>query len=199
MLHPATQATLSSILLSSVQGYTQSTPSPPPGLAPIDKQSNGVPDCSKGPCTLNGHVKVGPFMYLILHYYEVGFQLFCCMFLSPDAYFCVFILIQHPGSVYGRIATASLAETVLSPAPCDSVQEASGHNPSEPLSSKSSPDEGIPHSSTSLATLTMTNVLVDHYMWFLLFPVARVCCSAWIAVTFFVSVFLFVFFLLFFK
>ncbi|XP_051815697.1 protein bicaudal C homolog 1 isoform X2 [Acanthochromis polyacanthus] len=97
MLHPATQATLSSILL---QGYTQSTPSPPPGLAPIDKQPNGVPDC-----TLNGHVK-------------------------------------HPGSVYGRLATASLAETVLSPAPCDSVQEASGHNPSEPLSSKSSPDEG---------------------------------------------------------
>ncbi|TKS85776.1 Protein bicaudal C -like protein 1-B [Collichthys lucidus] len=96
MLHPATQATLSSILLSGVQGYTQSTPSPPPGLTPIDKQPNGIPDCTKGPCTLNGHVK-------------------------------------HPGSVYGRIATASLAETVLSPAPCDSVQEASGHNPSEPL------------------------------------------------------------------
>ncbi|KAM3606554.1 uncharacterized protein V6R79_018614 [Siganus canaliculatus] len=105
MLHPATQATLSSILLSGVQGYTQSTPSPPPGLAPIDKQPNGIPDCTKGPCTLNGHVK-------------------------------------HPGSVYGRIATASLAENVLSPTPCDSVQEASGHNPSEPLSSKSSPDEG---------------------------------------------------------
>ncbi|XP_074532178.1 protein bicaudal C homolog 1 [Halichoeres trimaculatus] len=104
MLHPATQA-LSSILLSGVPGYTQSTPSPPPGLAPIDKQPNGVPECAKGPCTLNGHVK-------------------------------------HPGSVYGRIATASLAETVLSPAPCDSVQEASGHNPSEPLSSKSSQDEG---------------------------------------------------------
>ena len=59
MLHPAAQATLSSILLSGVQGYTHSTPSPPPGLAPIDKQPNGVPDCSKGSCTLNGHVKVG--------------------------------------------------------------------------------------------------------------------------------------------
>ncbi|XP_056147545.1 protein bicaudal C homolog 1-like [Lampris incognitus] len=105
MLHPATQATLNSILLSGVQSYTHSTPSPPPGLAPIDKQPNGVPDCTKGPCTLNGHVK-------------------------------------HPGSVYGRISTASLAETVLSPAQCDSVQEASGHNPSEPLSSKSNPDEG---------------------------------------------------------
>ncbi|XP_071376523.1 protein bicaudal C homolog 1-like [Centroberyx affinis] len=105
MLHPATQATLSSILLSGVQGYTQSTPSPPPGLAPIDKQPNGVPDCTKGPCTLNGHVK-------------------------------------HHGSVYGRIATASMAESVLSQTQCDSVQEASGHNPSEPLSSKSNPDEG---------------------------------------------------------
>ncbi|KAM8860190.1 protein bicaudal C homolog 1-B isoform 2-T2 [Spinachia spinachia] len=105
LLHPAAQATLSSILLSSVQGYTQNTPSPPPGLAPIDLQPNGVPDCSKGSCSLNGHVK-------------------------------------HSGSVYGRIGTASLAETVLSPAPCDSVQEAGGHNPSKPLSSKSDPDEG---------------------------------------------------------
>ncbi|XP_056464733.1 protein bicaudal C homolog 1-B-like [Gadus chalcogrammus] len=105
LLHPATQATLSSILLSGVQGYTQNTPSPPPGLAPIDKQSNGVPDCSKGPCSLNGHVK-------------------------------------HPSSVYGRMSSASLGDTVLSPSQCDSVQEASGHNPSEPLSSKSNQDEG---------------------------------------------------------
>ncbi|PWA25838.1 hypothetical protein CCH79_00001796, partial [Gambusia affinis] len=96
VLHP--QATLSSILMSGVQGYTHSTPSPPPGLAPIDKQPNGVPECA-----LNGHVK-------------------------------------HPG--YGRLATASLTETVLSPTPCDSAQEASGHSPSEPLSSKSNPDEG---------------------------------------------------------
>uniref|UniRef100_A0A3P9JG37 BicC family RNA binding protein 1a n=1 Tax=Oryzias latipes TaxID=8090 RepID=A0A3P9JG37_ORYLA len=100
ILHPATQATLSSILLSGVQGYTHSTTSPPPGLAPIDKQPNGVPDCG-----LNGHVK-------------------------------------HPGSVYGRLPTAALAETVLTQAPCDSAQEASGHNPSEPLSSKSNSDEG---------------------------------------------------------
>ncbi|KAM9364469.1 protein bicaudal C homolog 1 [Pholidichthys leucotaenia] len=99
MMHPAAPV-LSKFLLSGVQGYTQNTPSPPPGLAPIDKQPNGVPDC-----TLNGHVK-------------------------------------HPASVYGRLATASIAETVLSPVPCDSVQEASGHSPSEPLSSKSSTDEG---------------------------------------------------------
>uniref|UniRef100_A0A674AKR9 BicC family RNA binding protein 1 n=1 Tax=Salmo trutta TaxID=8032 RepID=A0A674AKR9_SALTR len=61
MMHPVAQATLSSILLSGVKGYTQNTPSPPPGLVPIDKQTNGVPDCSKGPCTLNGHVKVADF------------------------------------------------------------------------------------------------------------------------------------------
>lgn len=58
MLHPAAQATLSSILLPGVQSYTQSTPSPPPGLAPIDKQPSGVPDCSSSSCALNGHVKV---------------------------------------------------------------------------------------------------------------------------------------------
>ncbi|XP_015202366.2 protein bicaudal C homolog 1 isoform X2 [Lepisosteus oculatus] len=57
MIHPTTQATLTSILLSGVQGYAQSTPSPPPGLAPIDSQVNGGPECSKAPCSLNGHVK----------------------------------------------------------------------------------------------------------------------------------------------
>ncbi|KAI5627388.1 protein bicaudal C-like 1 [Silurus asotus] len=44
MIHPATQATLTNILL---QSYTQNTPSPPPGLAPIDPQVNGVTDCNK--------------------------------------------------------------------------------------------------------------------------------------------------------
>uniref|UniRef100_A0A8C8FPW9 BicC family RNA binding protein 1 n=1 Tax=Oncorhynchus tshawytscha TaxID=74940 RepID=A0A8C8FPW9_ONCTS len=110
MMHPVAQATLSSILLSGVQGYTQNTPSPPPGLSPIDKQTNGVPDCSKGPCTINGHVK-------------------------------------HPGSVYGRMSSASLADTVLNPNQCDSVQEASGHNPSEPRSSSDTFVEvGMPRS-----------------------------------------------------
>eukprot|EP00066_Takifugu_rubripes_P012000 XP_011601266.1 PREDICTED: protein bicaudal C homolog 1 isoform X2 [Takifugu rubripes] len=104
LLHPATQATLSSILLPGVQGYTQSAPSPPPGLAPIDKQPSSVPDCSSS-CTLNGHV-------------------------------------THAGSIYRRRPTGSLGESVLTPTPCDSVQEASGHNPSEPLSTKSNPHEG---------------------------------------------------------
>lgn len=136
MLHAATQATLSSILLSGVQGYTQSTPSPPPGLAPIDKQTNGVPDCSKVPCTLNGHVKV---VVESLTFFFLAFFKIC--FLTWRE--CACVSLQHPASVYGRIATASLAETVRNPAPCDSVQEASGHSPSEPLSSKSNPDEGI--------------------------------------------------------
>lgn len=58
---------------------------------------------------------------------------------------CMFVLVhvQHAGSVFGRRPTGSLGESVLTPAPCDSVQEASGHGPSEPLSSKSNPDEGI--------------------------------------------------------
>lgn len=50
--------------------------------------------------------------------------------------------MQHAASVYGRRPTGSIGESVLTPAPCDSVQEASGHSPSEPLSSKSDPDEG---------------------------------------------------------
>lgn len=138
MLHPATQATLSSILLSGVQGYTQSTPSPPPGLAPIDKQPNGVPDCAKGPCTLNGHVKVG----LCVVYCITSSSLWLSCRVNFTSLVCILPCVKHTSSVYGRIATASLAETVLNPAPCDSVQEASVHNPSEPLSSKSSADEG---------------------------------------------------------
>ena len=57
---------------------------------------------------------------------------------------CTFVSVhvQHAASVYGRRPTGSLGESVLTPAPCDPVQEASGHSPSEPLSSKSDPDEG---------------------------------------------------------
>ncbi|XP_029106688.1 protein bicaudal C homolog 1-like isoform X2 [Scleropages formosus] len=57
MMHPATHATLTSILLSGVQGYTQSTPSPPPGLAPLDTHVNRIPDCGTTVCALNGHMK----------------------------------------------------------------------------------------------------------------------------------------------
>ncbi|XP_076141801.1 protein bicaudal C homolog 1 [Alosa pseudoharengus] len=101
MLHQASQASLSSILLSGVQAYTQSTPSPPPGLTPIHKPTGG----SAADCHLNGHVK-------------------------------------HPGSVYSRISSASLADVVLSPAHCEPAPQSNTHNPAEPLSSKSSSDEG---------------------------------------------------------
>ncbi|KTF85986.1 hypothetical protein cypCar_00033742, partial [Cyprinus carpio] len=102
MIHPATQATLTSILLSGVPGYTQNTPSPPPGLAPIDAQVNGVSDCSKA--------------------------------VSP--------LSSKPSTMYSRMSAASLADKVLTAVHGDSVQEASPHCPSEPLSSKSSQDQG---------------------------------------------------------
>ncbi|XP_031435183.1 protein bicaudal C homolog 1-like [Clupea harengus] len=101
MLHPASQASLSSMLLSGVQAFTQSTPSPPPGLTPIHKPTGGP----TADCHLNGHVK-------------------------------------HPGSVYGRMSAASLADVVLSPAHCDPSPQPNTHNPAEPLSSKSSSDEG---------------------------------------------------------
>ncbi|KAG7325551.1 hypothetical protein KOW79_011867 [Hemibagrus wyckioides] len=100
MIHPATQATLTNILL---QSYAQNTPSPPPGLAPIDPQVNGVTDCSKAVSSLNG---------------------------------------KHSSSMYSRIATSSLADKVLNAAHGDPVQDASTHCPSEPLSSKSSQDQG---------------------------------------------------------
>ncbi|CAM4707288.1 unnamed protein product [Leuciscus chuanchicus] len=103
MIHPATQATLTSILLSGVPGYTHNTPSPPPGLAPIDAQVNGVSDCSKAVSCLSS---------------------------------------KQPSTMYSRMSAASLADKVLTAAHGDSVQEASPHCPSEPLSSKSSQDQG---------------------------------------------------------
>ncbi|XP_059386472.1 protein bicaudal C homolog 1-like [Carassius carassius] len=103
MIHPATQATLTSILLSGVSGYTQNTPSPPPGLAPIDAHVNGVSDCSKAVSSLSS---------------------------------------KQPSTMYSRMSSASLADKVLTAAHGDSVQEASPHCPSEPLSSKSCQDQG---------------------------------------------------------
>ncbi|KAJ8388230.1 hypothetical protein AAFF_G00136010 [Aldrovandia affinis] len=50
--------------------------------------------------------------------------------------------VTHSCSVYGRMSSTSLADKVLSPSHSDPEQEASGHRPSEPLSSKSSPDQG---------------------------------------------------------
>ncbi|KAL4640996.1 hypothetical protein GN956_G11315 [Arapaima gigas] len=105
MMHPAAHASLTSILLSGVQGYTQGTPSPPPGLAPLDTHVNGMPDCGATTCTINGHVK-------------------------------------HPATVYTRMSTVSLADKVPMSNHNDPVQEASVQSPSEPISSKSSCNEG---------------------------------------------------------
>ncbi|MGH0124097.1 UNVERIFIED_CONTAM: hypothetical protein FKN15_018178, partial [Acipenser sinensis] len=63
MMHPATQATFTSIFLSGVQGYTQNIPSPPPGLAPIDSQVNGLSETSKSLSSLSGHVKHSNSVY----------------------------------------------------------------------------------------------------------------------------------------
>ncbi|XP_033886418.1 protein bicaudal C homolog 1-like isoform X1 [Acipenser ruthenus] len=63
MMHPSTQATLTNIFLSGVQGYAQNTPSPPPGLAPIDSQVNGLSETSKNLSSLNGHVKHSNSVY----------------------------------------------------------------------------------------------------------------------------------------
>lgn len=46
--------------------------------------------------------------------------------------------------MYSRMATSSLADKVLNAAHGDPVQDTSTHCPSEPLSSKSSQDQGSP-------------------------------------------------------
>lgn len=59
MIPSTAQATLTSILLSGVPNYGQNTPSPPPGLTPVEVHINGMPSESKKcPPSLNGHVKV---------------------------------------------------------------------------------------------------------------------------------------------
>lgn len=64
MIPSTAQATLTSILLSGVPNYSQNTPSPPPGLTPIDVHVSGMqPEKKKGSTSLNGHVKVSIVMY----------------------------------------------------------------------------------------------------------------------------------------
>ncbi|RMC11741.1 hypothetical protein DUI87_11865 [Hirundo rustica rustica] len=58
MIPSTAQATLTSILLSGVPNYGQNTPSPPPGLTPVEVHVNGMQSESKrGSPSLNGHVK----------------------------------------------------------------------------------------------------------------------------------------------
>ncbi|ETE63356.1 Protein bicaudal C-like 1, partial [Ophiophagus hannah] len=65
MMPPNAQATLTSILLSGVPNYSQSTPSPPPGLTPVDIHVNGMQvENKKNPTSsLNGHVKTSAMKY----------------------------------------------------------------------------------------------------------------------------------------
>ncbi|XP_043568290.1 protein bicaudal C homolog 1-like isoform X4 [Chiloscyllium plagiosum] len=65
MIPPTTQATLTSILLSGLHGYGQSTPSPPPGLAPMDIQISTLSQESDKTATscINGHVKPSSAIY----------------------------------------------------------------------------------------------------------------------------------------
>ncbi|XP_051883800.1 protein bicaudal C homolog 1-like isoform X1 [Pristis pectinata] len=65
MIPPTTQATLTSILLSGLHGYGQTTPSPPPGLAPMDIQISALsPESDKTATScVNGHVKPSSAIY----------------------------------------------------------------------------------------------------------------------------------------
>ncbi|XP_061491045.1 protein bicaudal C homolog 1 isoform X3 [Rhineura floridana] len=64
MMPSTAQATLTSILLSGVPNYSQNTPSPPPGLTPVDIHVNGMQaENKKSPTSLNGHVKTSTMKY----------------------------------------------------------------------------------------------------------------------------------------
>ncbi|XP_068111170.1 protein bicaudal C homolog 1 isoform X1 [Hyperolius riggenbachi] len=64
MMPSAAQATLTSFLLSGVPNYGQNTPSPPPGLTPVDIHMNSMhSECKKVTSALNGHVKPSNMKY----------------------------------------------------------------------------------------------------------------------------------------
>ncbi|KAM6442585.1 protein bicaudal C homolog 1 isoform 2-T2 [Liasis olivaceus] len=73
MMPPTAQATLTSILLSGVPNYSQNTPSPPPGLTPVDIHVNGMQvENKKNPASLNGHVKTSTMKYPALSATALG-------------------------------------------------------------------------------------------------------------------------------
>ncbi|KAL2078239.1 hypothetical protein ACEWY4_025924 [Coilia grayii] len=112
LIHPATQATLTNILLSGVQGFTHSTPSPPPGLAPRDPQGSDGPDCSKAMAPLNGHVKHASSVYSRM----------------------------SAAALADKVLSASHSECSSVHSECRS--DTSSHCSSETLQSKPSPDQG---------------------------------------------------------
>uniref|UniRef100_A0A6J0UBB8 Protein bicaudal C homolog 1 n=1 Tax=Pogona vitticeps TaxID=103695 RepID=A0A6J0UBB8_9SAUR len=73
MMPSTAQATLTSILLSGVPSYSQNTPSPPPGLTPVDIHVNGIQaENKKSPSSLNGHVKTSAMKYTALSAAALG-------------------------------------------------------------------------------------------------------------------------------
>ncbi|KGL74287.1 Protein bicaudal C 1, partial [Tinamus guttatus] len=73
MIPSTAQATLTSILLSGVPSYSQNTPSPPPGLTPVEVHVNGLqPENKKGSPSLNGHVKTSNIKYAALSATSLG-------------------------------------------------------------------------------------------------------------------------------
>uniref|UniRef100_A0A8C9FL17 Protein bicaudal C homolog 1 KH-like domain-containing protein n=1 Tax=Pavo cristatus TaxID=9049 RepID=A0A8C9FL17_PAVCR len=73
MIPSTAQATLTSILLSGVPNYSQNTPSPPPGLTPVEVHVNGMQsESKKGSASLNGHVKTTNIKYAALSAASLG-------------------------------------------------------------------------------------------------------------------------------
>lgn len=73
MIPSTAQATLTSILLSGVPNYSQNTPSPPPGLTPVEVHVNGMQsESKKGSASLNGHVKATNIKYAALSATSLG-------------------------------------------------------------------------------------------------------------------------------
>lgn len=97
MIHSAAQATLTSMLLSGVPGYTQNTPSPPPGLAPIDAQVSGVSDCSKAVSSLK--VSTSFFSTVYLSYFSSSYWSSSCVYVCCVA---AQLNVQNIGCVFGR-------------------------------------------------------------------------------------------------
>ncbi|XP_015275404.1 PREDICTED: protein bicaudal C homolog 1, partial [Gekko japonicus] len=73
MIPSTAQAALTSILLSGVPNYSQNTPSPPPGLTPVDIHVNGIQtENKKSQTSLNGHVKTSAMKYTALSAASLG-------------------------------------------------------------------------------------------------------------------------------
>ncbi|KAM6104864.1 LOW QUALITY PROTEIN: protein bicaudal C homolog 1 [Pterocles gutturalis] len=72
MIPSTAQAALTSILLSGVPNYSQNTPSPPPGLTPVEVHVNGMQSESKKAPSLNGHVKTSNIKYAALSATSLG-------------------------------------------------------------------------------------------------------------------------------